>query len=242
MNRSFNCKDEELPVLCGFGAINLARDLSDFAAYSPLFDAHYLANFKAKIEILQELVHPKSETIELKVITEQTYVIMDDLITHINHLEGYLNLAMEQVPISSSDFGLVQLRKSARVRDVERALNLLQAVDSNVKKYEKELMAKGLTGELVAKFDAAAALLAEARNKRYMLVSSRAAIVQNNMGLLNDLSNQLAEICRIGKILYKQTDKAKLKDYTFTQMTKQVKRSDKSVGAKKRDRPVPAAV
>lgn len=37
----------------------------------------------------------------------------------------------------------------------------------------------------------------------------------------------MAEICRIGKILYKQTDKAKLKDYTFTQMMKQVRRIDK---------------
>ncbi len=34
INRSFDCKDEELSVVCGFGAISLARDLSDFTAFS----------------------------------------------------------------------------------------------------------------------------------------------------------------------------------------------------------------
>jgi hypothetical protein len=33
------------------------------------------------------------------------------------------------------------------------------------------------------------------------------------MGTLNALYDQFTEICKIGKILYKQTDKAKLNDY-----------------------------
>ncbi len=84
----------------------------------------YLTAFKAEIEVVEELVHPKSETVELKVITERIYQTLDDLISPINYLEGYLKLAGNQVPISSSDFGLVQLRKSARSRDVESVLKL----------------------------------------------------------------------------------------------------------------------
>ena len=93
MNRSFDCKSEELPVVCRFGAISLERDLTDFTAYSPMFGAPYLAAFKAKIEVIQELVLPQSETVELKVITERIYQTLDDLISPINHLEGYLKLA-----------------------------------------------------------------------------------------------------------------------------------------------------
>lgn len=103
----------------------------------------------------------------------------------------------------------------------------MHTVDGNITKYKDELVAKGLNEELVVKFSEAKALLSEDKNKRYKLVSNRTAIVQNNLGLLNDLNVQMAEICRIGKILYKQTDKAKLKDYTFTQMMKQVRRIDK---------------
>jgi hypothetical protein len=229
VNRSFNCKDEELSVLCGFGSLSLARDLSDFAAYSPLFDASYLSAFKARMEALKELILPKSETIELKVITGRLYRTMDELKSPINHLKGYLELSGKLIPITAGDFGLVALSKSARAHDVEGVLSHLHSVEANIKKYQNELMAKGLTEALIEKFTAAAILLAADKNKKYALVSSRAAIVQNNLGLLNDLHNQLTEICRIGKILYKPTNPAKLKDYTFSHLMKQVKLSKKPV-------------
>lgn len=231
-NRSFDCKNEELPVVCRFGAISLERDLKDFTTYSPIFDAPYLAAFKAKIEIIQELVQPQSETVELKVITDRIYQTLDDLISPINHLEGYLKLAGKLVPISSADFGLVQLRKSVRVRDVENVLKQLHTVGENINKYKTVLMAKGLTETLIAKFTELSKPLAADKDKKYALVSKRAAILQNNRGLLNELGDQLAEICRIGKILYGQTDQAKLKDYTFAQLMKQVKRSAQSTDPK----------
>ena len=163
------------------------------------------------------------------ILLDQT---LDDLISPVNYLEGYLKLAGNQVPVSSADFGLAQLRKSARSRDVESVLRLLHTVEGNIEKYKKELMAKGLTDALIAKFTDAGKLLADDKGKKYTLVSNRNAIVQNNVSLLNDLNDQLTEICRIGKILYKQTDKAKLEDYTFTQMMNQVRRSAKAVAAK----------
>ena len=70
-------------------------------------------------------------------------------------------------------------------------------------------------------------MLADDKNKKYELISNRTALVQNNLNLLNELNDQLTAICKIGKILYKQTDQAKLKDYTFTQMMKKVRRTDK---------------
>ena len=56
--------------------------------------------------------------------------------------------------------------------------------------------------------------------------------MQNNLGLLNELNTQLVEICEIGKILFKQTDKAKLNDYTFAYLMKQVRRSSKQADEK----------
>jgi len=232
MNRSFGCKNEELPVVCGFGAISLARDLGDFTAYSPRFDASYLATFKARIDAVAELVLPQSESVEHKVITERMYQMLDGLVAPINYLSGYLQLAGKEVPISAADFGLVQLRKSARSRDVESVLTLLHTVDGNISKYKNVLIGNGLSDELIAKFTDAAKVLAEAKNERFSLVSNRSALVQNNLGLLNELYDQLTEICRIGKILYKQTDNAKLKDYTIAKMMNQVRGSAKPVAVK----------
>jgi hypothetical protein len=110
---------------------------------------------------------------------------------------------------------------------VESVLPLLLTIDSNITKYYDQLTAKGLTEPLKTKFLDARTALADDKNKRYTLVSSRAALVQNNMGMLNALHAQMVEICDIGKILFKQTDKAKLKDYTFAQLMKQVRRVNK---------------
>jgi len=230
--RSYNCKDEELTVVCGFAAISLTRDLNDFSLYSPKFNSEYVTAFQAKIDAAQELVQPKSETIELKVITDRMYETLNSLFAPINYMEGYLKLAGKTVPLSGSDFGLVQLRKSIRSRDVENVLQVLHTVDSYIGKYNPELSAVGLTDTTSTKFTAALSLLASDKNKKYALISNRAGLVQANLGLLNELNDQLTEICQIGKVLYKRTDQAKLKDYTFAQMMKKVRRTEKPVDEK----------
>jgi len=235
--RSFNCKNEELPVISGFVATSLERDQSFFTSYSPVFDTAFTDGFKAKITAVEELINPTSETLALKLINEHSYSIMDGLIGSINHLEGYIALAGKKVPVSSTDFGLTMLRKSARSRDVENVLTQLRTVNSNIAKYLNELKEKGLTDALATNFTDAVTLLTNDKKEGYKLISNRAALVQNNMGMLNDLNDQMVSICDIGKILFKQTDKAKLKDYTFAQLLKKVRRTEKPEGTKPTDKP-----
>ena len=225
--RSFNCKNEELPVISGFVSISFKRDQPDFTAFSPLFVDNYVVNFDAKIAAVQELVQPKSETVEGKMIGEHTDLTLQEMITLINHLEGYVNLAGKTIPMKAADFGLVQLRTKVRSRDVEGVLNLIHAVENNMKRYQTELSEKGMTEAFAARFTQAGLSLADDKNKRYMMVSNRAALVQNNIAQLNDLYDQLIEICNIGKILYKKNNPAKLNDYTISFLLNQVRRNFK---------------
>ena len=236
-SRNFNCKIEELHIICGFSAISLSRDLNDFSAYSPMFNSGYVEIYKANIDAAQELVQPKAETVQLKMLNENIYATLDSLITDVNHVEGYLSLAQKTVPLSATDFGLTQLRKSCRSRDLENVLSKIHAVKGNIMKYQSELAAKGLSEALIGKFEATEAQLSENRNKKYEIVSNRMALVQNNIGTLNKLYDQLTEICKIGKILYKNTDKAKLNDYTFSYLMKQVRRVEKPEETKTTDKP-----
>lgn len=242
LNREFNCKNEELPIVCGFVALSIERDLESFANYSPVFNQTYLDGYKANIAAVQELIAPKTETVEVKLINEHIYSVCEGLIDTINHLEGYIKLAGKNIPMSASDFGLTKLRKSARAHDVESVLPLLLTIDSNITKYHDLLTAKGLTESLKAKFLEARTALANDKNNRYAIISSRAALVHANMGMLNALNAQMTEICDIGKILYRLTDPAKLKDYTFSQLMKQVRRVNKPEEAKaKTNNDAPAA-
>ena len=94
------------PSFCGFVAFSLKRDLPDFSEYSPQFNEAYLAGYETKIDIVQELVQPKSETTEIKLITERIYATLDGLTPPINYISGYLDLAENTVPISATDFGI----------------------------------------------------------------------------------------------------------------------------------------
>ena len=237
--RNFNCKNEELPIICGFSAISLARDLEAFAAYSPQFNSEYVDIYKANIDAAQELVQPKAETVQLKKLNEHIYSTLDSLITDANHVEGYLMLAKKTVPLSAADFGLTQLKKSCSNRDLENVLTQMRTVKGYMIKYGTELATKGLTEAFVEKFAETEAQLAENRKTKYEIVSNRAAIVQNNMGTLNDLYDQFTEICKIGKILFKKTDKAKLNDYTFSYLLRQVRRVQKPEDPNQNDKPAP---
>ncbi len=65
------------------------------------------------------------------------------------------------------------------------------------------------------------------------------ALVQSNMGILNALYDQFTEICTIGKILFQKTDKAKLNDYTFSYLLRQVRRVQKPEEPNQNDKPAP---
>lgn len=231
--RTYKCKDEELPVISNFVLYSLQRDAADFLSFSPKFNEGYITGFEEKITGLADLIVPKSETVQLKVITDEMYSAMDALIDPINRVEGYMKLAKLNKAISVADFGITQLRKSISSRDAESVIKSLHSVNLNLAKYNTELTAQGLTNALTAKFNAAETDIAEAKQKQYEIVSNRKSIVQTNLSVCNDLFSQLSEIMAIGKILYKATDSVKLQEYSFSELKKRVNKTRTTAKAPK---------
>lgn len=233
--RSFNCKDEELPVISRFTAFSFKRDLADFTAYSPRFNDSYLASFEARIIEVTDLVEPKSETIQLKSITERLYGAMDGLINPINRLTGYINLAHASMNVSPADFGLTLLRKGINSKDAESVLKNLHLVISNINRNKEILTTQGLQDELIALFTDAAISISADKQNQYEITSNRKAIVQNNVGMFNNLFEQLSEILAIGKILYKDNDAVKLQEYTFSNLKRRVRKTSNTGNEKPED-------
>jgi hypothetical protein len=231
--RNYNCKDEELSVICGYAAFSLKRDLADFSNYSPRFDLKYVEEFDAKITVVTELVNPKSETAEKKAITTRLYATINGLTDPVNRLEGYIKLAKDRIPVSIADFGITLLRRKIRAKDTEGTLQNLRLVIASIQAYKEPLTAEGLTGEFVLHLENVAASIAADNQTQYEILSARKELVQNNLYLLNDLFRQLTEICDIGKILYKKTMPQKVQEYTFSSLMKQVRNVAKSKSAKK---------
>jgi hypothetical protein len=233
--RNYNCKDEELPIIGNKVLFSFKRDQADFISYSPKFGNGYITGLEGKIQEVFDLVEPKSETVQLKIITNAVYSAMDGLIDPINRVIGYIELGKLDKTISVADFGLTQLRKSINSRDGENVIKCLHTVSLNLDKFKTELEKQGLSADLVAKFTAATTTITDGKQKQYEIVSNRKLIVQNNLGVCNDLFEQLTEIFSIGKILYKATDAVKLQEYSFSELKKTARKSssDAGVGAEK---------
>jgi hypothetical protein len=227
--RNYNCKDEELPVICGYAVFSLKRDLADFSKYSPRFDQKYVEEFEAKITEATELVNPKSETAEKKALTARLYATIDGLTDPVNRLAGYIKLAK----LSATDFGITLLRRKIRAKDTEGTLQNLRLVTANIQTFKEPLSIEGLTDELAVRLENAAASIAADNQKQYEILSGRKELVQNNRYLLNDLFRRLTEICDIGKILYRKTAPQKMQEYTFSGLMKQVRNIPKSRSSEK---------
>lgn len=223
MERKFNSKIEELPIVAGYQLANLARDLKEFTDFSPKFDQSYLDEFENRIMEVQEVASPKLETQELKKITDRLYKTMDALIRPLDFIEGYLKIGKKEISISPKDFGTKPLKQDIRRRNAEGVIFHLQMVNTNVVKHKELLTAYGFSEEIMKILNDSVAPIQADNQLQYKIVSGRKMLVEQNKELFNNLYDQIIELGEIAKILFGKTDKLKASEYRFTNLLKSVR-------------------
>jgi hypothetical protein len=226
--RSYGCKDEELPMIGSLLLLSFKRDIAEFKLYSPKFSNEYVSGLEAVIGSANELIEPKSETLAKKLITDQLHAGMDALYISGKNLKGYLDLGYSELKISAAEFGVTALSEACHAKDLEAVVKSLNLVNININIHKTVLMKQGLTEDAIAAFKASAASLTNLKTQQYGILTNRKNIVQNNLGILNGLYAQITEITNIGKILYKDSNPVKYKEYLFTEIKKQVHMTSKA--------------
>ena len=226
--RTYNCKHEELPVIAGYILFSLKRDLADFMAFSPKFNEAYLTLFEGKFKTATELLNPKVETAELKLITARLYATVNGLSRAVNNLSTYIKMAGADIPLSAADFGLGLLRKNIHRTDVEGVLQGLRLVKAHIRQYKDALINQGFSETSIAELDTAIASIAADNQAQYEIRENRKALAQNNLKILNELYADITELCAVGKNLYRGKDAQKLAEYTFSNLLKNVRISHKA--------------
>jgi len=227
-SRDYSCKDIEFLVICGFTLYSLKRDISDFTKYSPKFNAVYVTGLEADIAFARELVEPKSELVLQKAITNHMHGTMDDMLEPLKWVKGYIEMSGKGIQISVKDFGITETRKAIEVQDVEAVQKGLHRVNTNIVHYKSYLVEQGLSDELQAQLTAAEASIIADKQEQFEISTKRKAILQDNVGVLNALFAKIAEIHKVGKILFKGKDPVKLQEYTFQELLKKVRRISKA--------------
>jgi hypothetical protein len=222
--RTYNCKDEELPILCIYFIFILKKDWIKFNAFSQKYNEGYLTDFEGKVYLVSDLVSPKLEIAELKVITARLYKAINGLNDSANYLKMYVKMAKTDVPYSLTDFGLTLLRKKAGTKDAEGVLSALKVVNANIQQFKTPLMEQGLTEKFITNLKNTAAAIQADNQKQFEITRQRKELVQENVGMLNGLYDQMTELLNVGKILFKGQP-LKLQEYTFSELKKSVRQT-----------------
>ncbi|MBP1617640.1 MAG: hypothetical protein H6Q14_1467 [Bacteroidetes bacterium] len=223
VSRDYKAKDEELPVMAGYVAFSLERDLTDFQAFSPIFSTGYLTAFTTQTQQVNELIFPATETSRLRIVTQRLYSTMDSLLDPLVRISGYLTLAKKNLVSSPSQFGVVALRNKINARDAEGVLKTLRVLNDNIAYHKAILQPVGLNDDMIALFKNALDSIHVDNQEQYKIVSTRRELVQANVGVLNGLYASMMEICNVGKVLYKTSNPQKLQEYTYTELIKRVR-------------------
>lgn len=215
LKKKFTCRIEELPVLGGFIGISFESYIIDFINYSPDFKEPYLANYKARLNAVEEIVFSKKIGHELKLVTARLYKTMDELREPLNRLGGYVDRAVD-LSVNTKDFGIRKVRDSINRRDTEMFLSgmafLIQNIDDNMER----LAAKGFSDSSRELFLSVKNKVKEDNDLQNIKIGERSNLVHANMRKLNELWLLMSDIMKTGKILYKNTDAARAKEFTMT--------------------------
>ncbi|MGD9994028.1 MAG: hypothetical protein AB7S69_12065 [Salinivirgaceae bacterium] len=237
IHREFRCKEEELPMLCGYVLYSFRRDLPDFSSFSGKFTPAYADAFEQKITSAQNLLTPESETILMKGITRRMYASLDGLSYKVTQLEQHIRFAEAQLDFKVSDLKLSDLRNSIRNKDVEAVQLLMKQIFQILEPKQSHLTEAGMPENLLADMKTTVASITADKQQRYELLSQRKALVENNQGELNTLNADLNEILQVGKALYKKTDPVKYKEYTFSALLKRVRAAAKAAASEETSEP-----
>lgn len=220
--RNYNCKDEELPVIGGYVLTSIRRDQAKFEEYSPIYNNEGIAAFEKEITAIDELVNPKSEIAESKLVTARLYSTMDRIFDTALRIEGYIGMSKGAVPISAKDFGIAALKLRAHAKDAEGTIKNARLVLANMKKYQEPLTEFGLTDAMINGLAADIASVSADNRLQYDRAKNLNAIVTANLDMMNGVAGKIKEICKNGKILFRGNAE-KLKEYTWAQLMKRVR-------------------
>jgi hypothetical protein len=218
------CKIEELPFLADFVRDNYVRDAVDFKFFSPVFGDSFLTKYDAQAKLVNGVVTPTLLISEQKAITQRISEHYTTARNFVNKIERYAKMADEEklLKISVSDFGFKGIRKELDNDNDEGMVNkmgeLKQLADANREALEPMGFIPAISTEL-GTFITTFSDDVKAQKRK---MDQHAKLIKDNAGEFDILWGMISNILKTGKVIYKEKDKSKLKDYTYDELIKKV--------------------
>jgi hypothetical protein len=220
----FTCRFDEVAPLARLLWASYQRDKADFvdllpADYTPAFDA----DFTKKLGALDKLVASSVQQAKGMVFTAQIDTLYEALPELLNRLEARVRRA-EGLTVPARKFGIGEARTARNQGDKEELAGDLKTLLQNLAANQDALATKGQQPADTAKIQALYDALVASSTSQGTNASTQRQLTQTNVGTVNELETLMQHLFDDGKSLYERSDKPKLKDYTYKQLLKLVRR------------------
>lgn len=218
-------KIEEIPVVVKFVYNSYDRDKDDFFNFSEtVFTPAHRAALLAKINEVEGLTGLLAYWAQSGRITKDLYAAVEGLRPQINKLEGYVILAKDKLSIDVKNFGIGELRKALKKKNVEGVVNKIDLVMGNVnaENNEAELTAKGFKPALKTAILEIRNRIRGLNEQQQLKKTEMKEAIKENWDVIGELWDMAMEVMVAGKAMYRVENKVRVKDYTPYQLKKKV--------------------
>ena len=221
----FTCRFDEVAPLARLLWVSYQRDRADFVDllpddYTDAFDRAYTAGLKA----VGKLVATSVQQARGMVFTADIAALYEALPQLLNRLEARVRRA-EGLTVAAKKFGIGDARTARNQGDKESLADDLKTLLQNIAANEPALKAKGQQPADTKKLQDLHDSLVDSSTSQGTSVSTQRQLSQANVETINELEKLMQHLFDDGKSLYERSDKTRLKDYTYKQLLKQVRRA-----------------
>ena len=221
----FTCRFDEVAPLARLQWASYQRDRADFVDllpddYTVAFDSTYTTALKA----VEKLVASSVQQAKGMVFTAAIAALYDALPELLNRLEARVRRA-GGLTVPAKKFGVGAAREARNQGDHESLADDLNTLLQNVAANQGALKTKGQMPADTKKIQDLHEALVASSTSHGTNASTQRQLTQANVETINTLEMLMQHLFDDGKSLYERSDKARLKDYTYKQLLKQVRRA-----------------
>lgn len=223
--RQFKCKIEELPFLGAITHEYFIRDKQDFILFSPVYNDPFAATLLGQNKVVDDLVSSRKVTAEMKKMTQKLAADFTRARNVLNKVERYVTMSEADglpLKIAAVDFGISEARMNLARKNDEGVVLNLNVIRKNIQENLAALEDKGYNADLQKELDSLIKDITGDSLAQTMKKKERQELVRKNIGELNKLWKMIDDILKTGKSIYKGKDDQKVRDYTYTDLIRNV--------------------
>lgn len=218
------CRSEELPFLAYYARENFLRDQVDFVAHSPEYETEFLAKFDPQLKLVEEAMATSMIIAQHKSITSRIAKHFETARNWTNKIENYAKKAYGDAGSQIADFGFKSLRNDIAVKNDEGTIKRLKELLQHADAHAAVLQPKGFTAALRDSLKAFIDAFEADIKSQTLKIDERKYLVKDNNKEYEALWEMInTDLLETGKVIYKEKNKEKVKDYTYNELIKKIR-------------------